>query len=231
MKQNLQSYHELIRTLEERFNDLHHAYGQRDALKADAEQNRSQRQEVLAGAVADTSEEAIDHLARHNAKQEVFAAKLTHLEGQIEQAEEELQHAFMVDFLPPFRTLYNDLLQHRFQRGKAQIAQPIVSERVILLNSLIEQLAKQTDEYVSGQALELFVTDGVSTPLHNTPSAPWGENPHREQTLQILLQTVEGALQKAKQLLAAVEAEKGFTSPELEVHAIDPVAEAEAALA
>jgi hypothetical protein len=42
---------------------------------------------------------------------------------------------------------------------------------------------------------------------------PWSQ--YRPQTVQILIQSVEGALRKAKQLLATVEAEKGFVPPEI----------------
>jgi hypothetical protein len=105
-------------------------------------------------------------------------------------------------------------LQHiRFDRAKAQIARLIVPERVALMNTPIEQLAKQSLEYVSEQVLELYVPDGATSPLRDTPAAPWSQ--YREQTLKILFSAVEGALQKAKELLVTVEAKKGFTRPEI----------------
>jgi hypothetical protein len=111
--------------------------------------------------------------------------------------------------------LHSALLQFRFERAKAQIAELIEPDRVVLLDSLIEQLAKQSQEYVSGQGLEIYVPDGVSTPLHDTPGVPWHQ--YREGTLQILLQAIEDGLRRAKGLLDVVEAEKGFEPAALDV--------------
>lgn len=224
----LEKYIDLITGLDVQFDEVTQLHRQRDLLTVDAERHGKQREEVLASTVENTTEEAIDHLAKFNARQEVFGAKLKHIKGQIEQAEEELQYSLIANFAPPFRALYNALMSHRLERAKAQIAKLIVPERVALMDNVIEQMARQSKEYVSEQVLEFTVPDGASTPLHDT-AVPHSQ--YREQTLQILLNAVDGALQKAKQLLAIVEGEKGFTPPELAVCTPVPVIEPEPALA
>jgi hypothetical protein len=219
----LESYYELITSLEMKLDEVKELKGQEILLKADAEALGQKREEVLAGTVTDATDAAIDHLAKFNARQEVFGVKLKHIEGQIKTAEEALQYTLVADFISPFRALYGSLLHHRLERAKAQIAKLIVPERVTLMDNLIEQLARQSKEYAAEQALELFLPDGASTPLHDTPGVPWSR--YREQTMQILLQAVEGGLEKAKKLLAAVEAEKGFTPPELTVPSPEPAPE------
>ena len=214
MKPTTKEYHERIARLEERFNDVNHLHGQRDSLKAEAEIHKNRRDEVLASAVSDTSDQAVDELARHNAKQEVLSAKLKHIEGQTEQAEEELQHCLNADFLGHFRGLHSALLRYRLERAKAQIAKFIAPERAPLLDGQVEQLSRHSREYVEGEALAIYAPDGVASPLHETfPGSPWGQPEQRNNTVRILLHAVEGGIQKAKQLLAAVEAEKGFTPP------------------
>lgn len=221
-KTKLESYHELITSLETQFDEVKQLYRQRELVKAEAEKHGNQREEILASTVANTTEEAIDHLGKHNVRQEVFGVKLKRIEGQIEIVEEALQHSFIANFVQPFRTLYNALLAHRFERAKAQIARLIVPERVALLDATIEQLARQSKEYVSEQVLELYVPDGATSPLYDTPGAPWSQC--RGQTVQILLSAVEGVLLRAKQLLATVESEKAFNPSELAVPTPEPVA-------
>lgn len=216
MKPTTKEYHERIASLEERFNDVNRLHGLRDALKAEAEQHRTKRDEVLASAVADTSEKAIDELARHNAKAEVLGAKIKHIEGPTEQAEEDLQHFLNADFLSPFRGLHSALLRYRLERAKAQIAKLIAPERARLFDGQVEQLARHTREYVEGEALAIYAPDGVATPLHETfPGSGWGQPEQRQATLRIVMNAVQDAIEKGKQLLAAVEAEKGFEPPEI----------------
>jgi len=213
MKQNLQSYHELIASLEERFNDVNHLHGQRDSLKAEAEEHKSQREKVLADAVFDTSEEAIDNLAKHNARQEVFAAKIKHIEGQAEQVEDELQHSLNFIFLPPFKNLFGSLLHHRFERGKAQIAKLVAAERSNAVAGLVEQLARHTESYAECQKLEIYVSDGVASPLHDTPGVKWSQ--YRQDTFRIVLNATQSAIEGGKRLLAVVETERSFSPPEI----------------
>jgi hypothetical protein len=146
----LENYYDAITALDVQFDEVKQLYRQRDLLKADAEKLGQKREEILAGTVTDATDAAIDHLAKFNARQEVFGVKLKHIEGQIETAEEALQYMLIADFISPFRNLHGALLQHRFERAKAQIARLIVPERVELLNNLIEQLAKQ--QRVRGRA-------------------------------------------------------------------------------
>ena len=159
----LESYYELITSLEMKLDEVKELKGQHISLKEDAEKLGQKREEVLAGTVSNTTDAAIDHLAKFNARQEGFAAKLKHIEGQIETAEEALQYMLMADFISPFRNLHGALLQHRFERGKTQIAKLIVPERVALMDNLIEQLARQSKEYAADQVLELHLPDGATS--------------------------------------------------------------------
>lgn len=212
MKQNLKSYLELIASLEQRFDDLQHAYGQRTTLQEESEKHRSQRDKVLAEAVAETDEENIDRLAKHSARVEVYAAKLKHLEGQIEQAEDELQRCLVVDTLPPFRNyLYSALMRHRFERGKTQIVKLVAEERRDIVMGFIDQLSQFTEAYVEGQKLAIHVSDGASSPLHDTPGVPWSQ--YRQDTFRIVLTAAQSTIAAAKRLLAVVETEKGFEIP------------------
>jgi vacuolar-type H+-ATPase subunit E/Vma4 len=213
MKQTLKSYHELITNLEERLGTVNRLHAQRDSLKAETEEHKSQREKLLAGAVADTSEEAIDRLAKHNARHEVFAVKLKHIDGQVEQAEEALQHCLLAGFLQPFKILYGALMRHRFERSKDQIAKLIVPERLGRVASLVEQLARHSRDYVDGQALEFYIGEGAYSRLHEIPGRPQIQT--REGTLKILFNAVESAIEGGKRLVAVAEAEKGFTPPEI----------------
>lgn len=214
MKQNLKSYHQLITDLEDRFNDVNHLHGQRDSMASEAEEHRTRREKVLADAVTDTSEAAIDQLAKHNARQEVFGAKLQRLTAEIEKAEENLQLQFTGNLVPPFMGLYRALHGHRFERAKAQIAALLIPERVLPLTVEIERLVLSSRQYVLDQQLEVIVPEGAASPLHETfPGSPWLQ--YRDDTIRILLQAVESGIEKGKRLLAAIESEEDFAPPEI----------------
>src|ERR1700719_1653807 len=66
----LESYYELITSLEMKLDEVKELKGQHISLKEDAEKLGQKREEVLAGTVSNTTDAAIDHLAKFNARQE-----------------------------------------------------------------------------------------------------------------------------------------------------------------